>query len=230
MWKNLFPALLLACLVLPGCAAKTEVSYQRPQSYPFENSMVYDAGLEEVWNAAVASVAGRFFVLDAIQKDSRTMTLSFMAETPEEYVDCGVLTYTTAGGIGEGETVTVAGAASVAKYMYGDGESPPREVVRTTTLTGKVTVAFSAEGKGKTRAVVTARYTVNVANTGDMPVTYGYSEGVMPFTTASSVIFSGGQTGRMHGGGLTQCVSRSVVEKNILEGIQTALRTRSGAK
>lgn len=225
MRKNLFSALLLACLVLPGCAAKTEVSYQRPQSHPFENSMVYDAGLEEVWNAAVASVAGRFFVLDAIQKDSRTMTLSFMAEAPEEYVDCGVLTYTTAD-----ETVTVAGAAPVAKYMYGDGESPPREVVRTTTLTGKVTVAFFAEGKGKTRAVVTARYTVNVANTGDMPVTYGYSEGVMPFTTASTVIFSGGQTGRMHGGGLTQCVSRSVVEKNILEGIQTALRTRSGAR
>ncbi|SBV96575.1 exported hypothetical protein [uncultured delta proteobacterium] len=223
MRKTLFPALLLACLVLPGCSAKTDVSYQQPQRYPFENTMVYDAGLEKVWSAAVASVQGSFFVLDQLQKDARTMTLSFMTENPADYVDCGVLTYTTAGGMGGGETVTVAGAAPVAKYMYGDGDSPPREVVRTATLAGKVTVVFSAEGKGKTRAVVTVRYTVAIANTGDMPVTYGYSEGVMPFKTSSAVIFSGGQTGRMHGGGLTQCVSRSVVEKNILEGIQTAL-------
>lgn len=225
MWKKPLPALLLACVVLSGCAAKTEVSYQQPQQYPFENSMVYDAGLEKVWSAAVTSIEGSSFTLDQLRKDARTMTLSFVTDAPADYVDCGILTYTTTGGLGDGETFTVAGAAPVAKYLYSDGTTPPREVVRTTTLAGKIDIAFSAEGKGKTRAVVATRYTVGVANTGYVPVTYGYSEGTMPSATNSSVVFSGGQTGRMHGGGMTQCVTRSVLEKKILEDIRAALGT-----
>ena len=223
MWKKLFPVFLFVCIPLAGCAVKTEVSYQRPQFYPVEESMVYDAGLEKVWDTAVKSIGGSFFALDQVQKASRTMTLSFTAATPADFVDCGVLTYTNTGGMGDDETVTIDGAAHEARYIYADGASQPREVVRTTTLEGKADLVFSAEGKGKTRVTVKTRYTVGVVNKGYMPVVDGYSEGVMPFATNSSVVFSGGQTGLMHGGGLTQCVSTSALERKVLEDIRAAL-------
>ena len=223
MGKKLLFALLLASVVLAGCSAKTEVSYQRPAQYPLDNSMVYDAGLETVWDAAVTAFGKSVFVLDTVQKDSRTISLSFATEAPAEYVDCGILTYTNTGGMGADETVTIEGAAATAKYMYGDGASQPREVERRTSLEGKMDIAFSAEGKGKTRATVTARYTVNVVNTGLVPVAYGFSEGTMPSSANTSVVFNSGQTGRMHGGGLTQCAATSVLEKKILEEIRAAL-------
>ena len=227
MRKTLLPALLpvlfVVCAALSGCSAKTEVTYQQPQGYPLENSAVYDAALEKVWDAAVASLGGDFFTLERAQRDSRTITLSFAAETPSDYVDCGVLTYMKTGGPGPDETVTVAGAAPVVKYLYADGTTDPREVVRTTSLSGTLDVVFSAEGKGKTRATVKTRYTLSVVNRGDVPVTYGFSEGHMPVAANTSVVFSSGQTGRMHGGGLTQCVATSALEQKVLAEIQALL-------
>ena len=223
MRKVILALLALAvCAVLMGCASKTEFSSTQATAYPSENTMVYNSNVNKVWDAAIKSIGEKFFVLDNIQKDSKIITLSFGADNPDNYIDCGRVTVDTKGMSNSG-TYSYAGAQAMATYYVADPGMPhPQPVTRTARLEGKANIVFAEEGKDKTRVTVNARYVLAVKFEGQRLVVGAWTSYLMPTSNSRAASFNTGQEGTLEGTPL-RCVTRYTLEKTILEGIKERL-------
>jgi hypothetical protein len=211
---------VVACFVMIGCGAKTDYSYMPAIQYSQENTMVYDSNINKVWDAAIKSIGEKFFVLDNIEKDSKIITLSYVIDNPENYIDCGKMTVETKGMSNSG-TYTFAGAQALATYYVGGPDNPhPQIVKRTTRLEGKANIIFSEEGKDKTKVVINARYVLSSKIETQRFVPVGLSGYYMPVADSDIISFNTGQEGM---GQNLRCVTKYTLEKAILDGIKEKL-------
>ena len=217
-----FLLMLVAVVTLSGCASKLDVSSSPPPTYQPENTMTYDADLDRTWEAAIKSISEKFFVLDNIQKDSRILTLTFSAQNPNDYIDCGTVTYTLSGGASGNGPTTFPGAIANIPLSAPDGTPHPKPGVRTARLEGKINIVLSPEGKNMTRATVNVRYVMSLKYEGQRYVHVGWNGMMMPYTTSSVMGFTTGQEG-VSDSGILHCVTRYTLEKMILDGIKTKL-------
>lgn len=216
---------LMLGVVMGGCAAKTTTDYVSPVPKAPENSRVYDAPVEKVWRAVVKSVSEKFFVLDHIEKDSHILSLSFSAQNPDEYIDCGTITHTNSGGMSGQETITFAGAAPYTRFLAAtDGTPHPKMAERKTKLDGKMNIILAEEGKNKTRVTVNARYVMSMSFTSSAFVPSRWGGYFTPVRRTGSVSFNTGQIGTIDTGSRTECVTRYTLEKMVLDGIQSGLQ------
>ena len=180
MRKRLCILLSLLAFTATGCASQTSLSYLDPTPQEAANTQIFGADINKVWDAAIKSIGEQFFVLDNIEKDSKIITLSFSVDNPEEYIDCGLLTYDNSGGMsGNGQT-SFAGAAKYATFLRSDGTPHPKLFERRTKLEGKVNIIFSTEGKNKTRAIINSHDIMSIAVSGHRFVPQGYSGSCYP--------------------------------------------------
>lgn len=219
---------VLYAFTLMGCAAKTEFGNQPPADYANEPfSRVYDAPLNKVWAAAIASISEDFFVLDNIEKDSHIITLSFSSQNPEQFIDCGQRIITNTGGMSKSGTQYVNFAKQHESFYLSDGTPHPKEAVSNSNLTGKANIVFTALSNSKTKVTINARYVLSGTITAQQFIPVGLNGYMQTVSENYSATFNTNQDGKLasssFGSGSATCKSRRVLEKSILDGIQKKL-------
>lgn len=127
------------------------------------------------------------------------MTLTFGAESPERFIDCGHI------------TAQVGGRAIDMPYAA----FLPQE--HRATLQGRMNLLARADGDGRTTVRVTSRYVFSVPPTQySSSMTFGFDSGSRSTIPAA---------GAMAGTGPTRtCAPNGAAERAILDGIARALR------
>ena len=77
-------------LLISSCARYP--TYTQPNRYLTQQekyARTINKRFNEVWTALIDYSAGTFFAIDNYEKDSGLLTLSFGADNPSDYVDCG---------------------------------------------------------------------------------------------------------------------------------------------
>lgn len=190
----LIMALLLNIPCMPGCSA---TSYSPPQQHSFTQSRVVTIPYDELWKMIISYVGGTFFSIDAIEKDSGLINLSFLVNDASRYIDCGE-------SVIKGASDRSISESSPHINLYG--------CTFTTSLSGKVNIIASKIESGKSRIKVNILYTVR--RLVDCP---GHRNYTGPFTYSLS--FTSNSSGAF---GVRTCFPSGTLETEILDGILAA--------
>ena len=154
----------LYVVMITGCATPgtSTINYAPPQNFTtIQNEIIVSKPFEAVWDSFVRELAKGFYVVNKLDKQSRVVTLSFSTNTPEEYVDCGIITRTYSRGnhrrtykyqVASASAYIVAGSTGVNKKL-------PQTAVfsRRLSLEGGVNIYVAPEDQN-TRVSVNIRY------------------------------------------------------------------------
>lgn len=131
--------ILLFGLLLAGCAT---TNYTQPDTYEnAENTITIDADLDTTWNAIIDYASSAFFGIDSFEKSSGLITLTFGADHPGAFVDCG---YFKVSGL-------ITFDDTYASWIYTNGGR----------LDGRMNITARPAGENQTEIRVNSRYVVH---------------------------------------------------------------------
>lgn len=130
---------IAAGLMVTGCAG----TYVAPSALPTkDNERVVARGFDETWTRLVDKASQTFFAIDNFEKESGLMTLSFGADQPSRFIDCGQVKSPQANFEGPY-------ADYVTGYLGG-------------TLTGRMNLLLQKVDATHTKVRISARYVLNL--------------------------------------------------------------------
>ena len=146
----------MVCLLLTSCASN-KTRQLDPTSREFGTEITYEANRDEFWNDYIKALAASDFIVDSIDDESGVIVVSFAAEKPSQYIDCGSVnvqsTHPT-----EGEETFYFQLADDAAYRFGVGLTNTMwKIRRDTNLTGTANVLIAPRGN-QTDLRVNAQY------------------------------------------------------------------------
>lgn len=158
MIRILIVAIIAIASSLSGCAT-SKASYIPPAEQRIQNSKYSSQPYDQVWDQLVRQLSSDFFVINNIDKNSRLINLSFTAQKPSEFVDCGrsSRSFTNLVGQHKYDYNTADSASYVSTNNMGHGFT----VKRATRLEGRVNIYVAPEG-AQTLVTVNAKYVVSV--------------------------------------------------------------------
>lgn len=201
--KHVVVPLIPGMLFLHGCVSST-FKYVPPIEGKVENTKRVARQFDVVWDNLVRQLSSDFFVINNIDKNSRLINLSFSAQRPSQYVDCGQTfrTFTNA----RGEQQYSYDTADSARFVATNKSNDAFNVVRTTKLEGRTNIYVAPESAG-TLVSVNTRYVVSVRTEATrFNGQYGGSQNV-------EFVFS---TKDGYTSDSVRCESRGVIERRIL--------------
>ncbi len=84
--------LALTILVLPVTGCGITYQYQAPEVLERpDNRVLLEEDYNSVWSRLLDYAASSFFLIETYEKDSGLMTLGFGLSSPDQYVDCGMI-------------------------------------------------------------------------------------------------------------------------------------------
>jgi predicted small secreted protein len=88
--------LIIVLFAFSGCATQGVSSVNHRVNVPqkVENEKIFDKPYNKVWDELLEKLSNSIYVIKNIDKESRTINLSFISINPENYVDCGETTRT----------------------------------------------------------------------------------------------------------------------------------------
>lgn len=195
--------------LMAGCASSS-YSYREPGSYEVSTSREVSVEFEQYWDTYVEALSQSFFVINNISKESRIINVSFSANRPSDYIDCGESTRTWEGGAG-GAGRTVYQSADGSRYMVAmPGTVVYHTVQRNTSLEGRFNVYMAPQDSG-TLLRVTSRYIWSVAWNAVDPYHRPAGSG------QDTVAFSSAETGTIgYGEERLACRSNGTLESDLL--------------
>lgn len=151
--------MLSAAFLVGGCATSTDSYMPPPERGDIQNSKVVPQPFDHVWDQLVRKLSSDFFVINNIDKNSRLINLSFSAQRPSEYVDCGNTTrsFTNA----QGTRNYSYNTADSAIFAYANPQGQVFNVNRRTRLEGRTNIYVAPEGVG-TLVTVNTKYVLNL--------------------------------------------------------------------
>ncbi|GJM43876.1 MAG: hypothetical protein DHS20C21_07180 [Gemmatimonadota bacterium] len=135
-----------------------------PAPIEIQNKRIILEPFEVVWNRLVGELSKSFFVINNIEKESRLINLSFRANDPESYIDCGRTTRTYKDEVFNyqvAEDAQFKHSKQLGSNAYGD-----YVLNRNTEIEGRMNVYVAPDGDRATRVSVNCRYIFNVDVTG----------------------------------------------------------------
>ena len=232
--KNYVGFFLLFIFLGFGCAAITKERYVLPDTYYAPLEFAYPFPFEKVWANTLKKLPDLEVILENLNKEAKTITLSFVASSPEKYVDCGAINLQT-------DTAslfqnTFKGAQSEARFYISTGDIAPQETTRKVKLSGKINIHFASEGTSQTKVTVKTFYDLDIQLEGER---YSHmNHGIIstpvfnPYAINTQITFYAGQEGRgnktISPGGLRYvfdsegemvCRSKFVLERIIFDAI-----------
>lgn len=88
--------LILITFLLAACGG-VRGDYSPPAARDYTNSVSVTKGYDDAWEDLIAYTSQSFFSIDNFEKDSGLLTLSFGADRPSRYIDCGAFQATGSG-------------------------------------------------------------------------------------------------------------------------------------
>ena len=141
--------IFVTSLILTACAGAT-FNYRAPINIneTIENEIFLDKPFEYVWDGYVAERSKSFFVINNISKSSRIINVSFSANTPSKYVDCGVRTVVSKHPARGEETFVYSVADDSQTWVGVDGTNHIINRNRNTSLDGRINIYIAPKGDG----------------------------------------------------------------------------------
>lgn len=221
MKRMMLVGLILAFTVaLNGCASRTLYNGIPPGIYEKANSRTYNADINRVWAAAIASIGADFYVIDNISKESGIITLTFSVDEPADYIDCGIAEYSN-----DGQVQRIQKAKKRSTFLFGTGGAAPQMAKGSAQLEGKANIIFIENEKGKTTVTVNVKYIVTFTGSYSQWIQVGLNGFYQPVNWRGIVSFNTGQRGFAEDG-LTECVTMYTLEKKVLDRIAENLATK----
>lgn len=206
------PTGLVLAIFLAGCAS-TDTNYTPPPPAEVSTETVLVQPFAKAWDAYVAELSRSFYVINNISRDSGIINVSFSAQQPVEFIDCGYTTRTTRHPSIGSRDFRYATAGN-ADFLIGGQGNALWTMTRRTTLSGRANIYMARRGSG-TLLRVNAKYvwTVTVAGRSNTGGNYRDS-----FTVDFVSNQAGVSTGPADDSGrqLT-CHSLGVLERRLLE-------------
>jgi hypothetical protein len=78
-----------ACVSPPAPPGTSSYDYTTSAAHEVPSERLIGEASDVVWRRLVGRLADSPFVINAIEKESRVISLSFSTDHPERYVDCG---------------------------------------------------------------------------------------------------------------------------------------------
>lgn len=198
-----------------GCAGK--VAYVRPSTQVAlsNNSTTIERGRDAVWNASIAELGKKFFVINNLDKTSGLMNISYSGD-PELYVDCGRITSYVKNARGE-RTYDFSGAKAQQSYEIMSPDKGLFFIDRRMTLEGRVNLIFEDIGPSATRVTVNTRYVVTRKQVVKSATNNTHQSGsdTVSFNSGSGASFPANSQGQA-----AECVSTGLLEREILSVIR----------
>ena len=216
MNRKTFILAIVCAFGATGCASST-YEYTSPMTHSqIKTERLIPIDFGEFWDAYVAELSKTFFVINNIEKESRIINVSFNANTPSEYIDCGYVNRTSSHP-STGKRLFNYKLSDSASYQIGvRGTNILWDVNRSTSLDGRINVFMAPEGD-QTLLRVNALYVWSVSASGTNQLGQAY---LFPST---SITFSSGKAGeKEEQGEKFQCRSKGVLEKVLLELVGTS--------
>ena len=208
-------ALIVFVVALTGCASSS-MRYTPPAQHSVQTSKAIPTPFEHFWDRYVEELSKSFFVINNIEKESRIVNVSFTADRPGDYVDCG-RTHRTSKHPASGTRTWDYTTADSSSFAVGiEGTNFEAHVDRSASLDGRVNIFMAPEGDG-TNLSVNARYVWTVVVKSQTPYVQGYSTGVHVGSDTARVSFTSTQTGTQSSPqGSVTCVSTGRLEQQLL--------------
>lgn len=210
--------LLLVCtlLALTGCAGKTTITKEPYKQVEVDNSRILNGSIDEVWHAAITGLSKTFFVLDNIERSSQIITLSFALDDPEPYLDCGIITVVTEGGMTGQGTYTFPSTRKYVTLTIADGSPHSKPATRTNTLSGRMNLVFTELSKNQVKIATNIRFILDGKLEGVRFVPIGFQGIFQPYTETFSDSCNTGQPS-------DKCTSTNKLEQLVLDRIEQEL-------
>ena len=200
-----------AAVVTGGCATST-LMYTEPFLEKNPTSKTVNVPFDQFWDRYVADLAQTFFVINNISKESRIINVSFSANKPSEFVDCGISSQTWKGALYTPDgKLTYKTADSATYYEHHPGSSVHWRINRKTNLEGRFNVYLAPEGSN-TVVQVKSRYIWEVRLNGALQAPAG---GFFPDGTIT-VMFDSNSRGSSDDEEPVYCVSTGKLERELL--------------
>ena len=217
MNRKTFILAIVCAFGTAGCASST-LEYTPPAIHSqVKTERLIPIDFSEFWDAYVAELSKTFFVINNIEKESRIINVSFNANTPGEYIDCGYSNRTSSH-FSTGKKSFNYEVADSSYYQAGvRGTNILWNVNRSTSLDGRINI-FMAPESDQTLLRVNALYvwSVNVSGITHLGETQPH---LFPSITVTLSSGKAGEKGEQ--GEKIQCRSKGVLEKVLLELVDT---------
>lgn len=213
-------AIGILAMALASCTATSSRDYKPATISHIENTIVVDAPFDTTWDRLIKNLSKEFFIINNVEKVSRIINVSFSADRPSDFVDCGVTTRTFVSGGGKKETFTYNGA-DPSSYKTSDPQTGlPYLITRDTKLEGRANI-YVGPSENKTEISVNVRYafTVNLVVQA-LHAMYGFPIGAPQSQTGNYGFDTGEPLQKTEAGEYFQCAATGALEKRILEAAQ----------
>ncbi len=158
--------IVLGAPLIAAACASTQTSYMSPRDYPVKTERMINKPFDKVWDSYIEELSKSFFVINNISKESHILNVSFGADKPSSYVDCGQTTRVTVHP-NFGKRVFNYLVANDSSYLFGvKGTNILWTVNRDTDLSGRVNIYIAPRGEDKTIIRVNVRYVLTIRTTG----------------------------------------------------------------
>jgi hypothetical protein len=201
-----------------GCQASQSVDRTPISAVAVSNTRSIQEPFEAVWDRMVRNLASEFFVINNVEKTSRIMNVSFSADDPSEYVDCGRSTRKFKPAMGSERSFSYGNADKEVSYMGATPEGFGFLVQSRRNLEGRANIYVAPNSAGGTDISVNIRYIINLNATGYGLDQYGniasapqaHPGQTWSFDTTKPSVVDRQQ-------GEIKCASKGILEQKILD-------------
>ena len=194
---------------LAACASSKFDYFEPNQPNQFSTETTISKDFNSVWDGYVASLSESFFVINNISKESRLINVSFSANSPQEYINCGRTKLTSNHPAKGTETFNYEVAADSNTWYGVDGTNHIVERKRDTSLNGRANIYIAPKDDGTTLVRANARYVLDISVVENGLTLYHHT------SNNSSISFSTKETGTSSDG--VKCYSKGKLEQDLLE-------------
>lgn len=214
-------------LLISGCATQgvSKIDYKAPPTTKVNNEIIVNKPYSQVWDKLVKELSKSFYVINNIDKESRVINLSFSANKPSQYADCGSTHRTYV----QGDKIEVYDfeTADSSEFKVATPKQPNKnysyyvKINRNAMLEGRANINIAPAEKDSNSTVITVntRYIwtlkVNGQVFAEQFLGKANPEARLPEETRT-IIFTTNSPGKGSGKDLTTCCSKGKVEGDIL--------------
>ncbi|OSQ47104.1 hypothetical protein [Thalassospira alkalitolerans] len=195
--------------ILTACAS-SKVDYLEPdQQKNITTETVIPNDFNHVWDQYVASLSKSIFVINNISKDSRLINVSFSANPPQDYINCGRTKITSKHPSRGTETFNYEVASDSNIWRGIDGTNITVEQKIRTSLNGEANIYIAPQNGETTLVRTNARYLFNISVVETGLTIYRES------SSNHTISFASKETGTSSDG--IKCYSKGKLEQDLLE-------------
>ena len=170
-----------------GCAT-SEIRFIEPQTESSPTEKMVSKDFDTAWANMVSGLSREFFVINNIEKDSGIINVSYAAEDPSPFVDCGLAEVV----VNRDVNVVDMSKENSFPWAYQDGiYTFVGRVENNPSVSGRVNIYMAESGNGQTSINVNARYVVTLIQTAfnNVGARINRNESTTTFETGSSGSF-----------------------------------------